>query len=58
MSRFAYLLAEPALDVVFFFFAVLFAAFFVIGISQQISSHVLQPQGSSTQTTIPHSSHV
>jgi hypothetical protein len=41
-----------------FFFPAAFAvpAFFVIGASQQINSHSLHPQASSTQTTIPHSS--
>jgi hypothetical protein len=52
----AYFLPALVLGAAFFFFAVFaLPAFFVIGTSQQIISHVLQPQGSSTQTTSPHS---
>jgi hypothetical protein len=52
----AYFLPALVFNAAFFFLAVFaLPAFFFIGTSQQINSHVLQPQGSSTQTTIPHS---
>jgi hypothetical protein len=57
-AAFAFLGAALAFDAAAFFFPLLFAvpAFFVIGTSQQINSHVSHPQASSTATTIPHSS--
>jgi hypothetical protein len=53
LAAFAFLRAALGFDAVAFFAV---PAFFVIGASQQISSQVLHPQGSSTATTIPHSS--
>jgi hypothetical protein len=57
LADLAFLVALFVFNAAFFFLAVFAVpAFLVIGMSQQINSHVLQPQGSSTQTTIPHSS--
>lgn len=35
-----------------------FLPIFLIGLSQQIKSHSVQPQGSSKTTTAPHTSHL
>jgi hypothetical protein len=52
-AAFAFLGAVLGFDAAAFFAV---PAFFVIGTSQQINSQSLHPQGSSTATTIPHSS--